>query len=407
MTPSALLRVVGSLTVALAWPALCAAQPSAAPVVEGPAPDSHFRLRSAAAGELVLSGYAEVGYTYNFARPSNGINNFRAFDFRDETISLQNVVLAADWTRGPVFGRVAIQSGLTGDAYYTLSEPSFRGASGAPPVTPAVFEHVQEATFGIKAGKAWTFDAGLFLSPIGPESMAVKDSWNWSRSNLFFGLPFYHSGVRVAYAPSSSLSLRLSAYNGWNDAVDINQEKSVSLKATAVLSKRVTLDAQYFGGVERPPGAPEGRPWRHLLDVYTTVHATDALEFTLNADGGFEDNHFGLSLWSAAAVFARARFTKWLYAAARADEFSEHDARDAASTAAPIAFPVSHIGSAVFTLDVRPAEALSVRLEYRHDAASQPAFFSGHVAGDGSAEHPYLANARTQDSLTLGATAWF
>ncbi len=43
--------------------------------------------------------------------------------------------------------------------------------------------------------------AGLFLSPIGPEGIAVRDNRNWSRSTLFFALPYYHTGARASLQP--------------------------------------------------------------------------------------------------------------------------------------------------------------------------------------------------------------
>jgi hypothetical protein len=59
--------------------------------------------------------------------------------------------------------------------------------------------------------------------------MAVRDNWNWSRSNLFFGLPFYHTGVRATYA-LTELGITAGGYNGWNSVLDNNAEKSVALR---------------------------------------------------------------------------------------------------------------------------------------------------------------------------------
>jgi hypothetical protein len=68
---------------------------------------------------------------------------------------------------------------------------------------------------------------------------------------------------------------------------------------------------------------------------------------------------------------------------------------------------VEWVSSGTATIDVRPAEQLSIRAEYRHDVADTPLYFGRNVQGDGSAAAPYIANARTQDTLLLGATAWF
>ena len=119
--------------------------------------------------------------------------------------------------------------------------------------------------------------------------MAVKDNWNWSRSNLFFGLPFYHAGLKATYELSKAWTAELMICNGWNNIVDNNSQKSVEASATYKPTDRLTLHFLYFGGVERPTGAPEGEPWRHLFDAWATWDATNTLSFTLNADAGFEN----------------------------------------------------------------------------------------------------------------------
>jgi hypothetical protein len=65
------------------------------------------------------------------------------------------------------------------------------------------------------------------------------------------------------------------------------------------------------------------------------------------------------------------------------------------------------VTSGTVTIDTRPHDQLSVRLEYRHDAAERPLYFGRDVQGDGGVAAPYVPNARTQDTITLGATAWF
>jgi hypothetical protein len=66
------------------------------------------------------------------------------------------------------------------------------------------------------------------------------------------------------------------------------------------------------------------------------------------------------------------------------------------------------VSSQTATIDLRPTDDhLSVRVEYRHDQAAGPTYFRGVVFGDGSSATPFLPNARSQDTLTVGATAWF
>lgn len=355
---------------------------------------------------FVLNGYAETFYQWNFNDPSNGITNFRGFDNRHNTFTLSNVALDATWDHVGLIGRVTLQVGHTPSTYY-LSETSAPGASGANATGSELWKYVQQAYAGYRfgLGRGLTVTAGLFLSPIGPEAMAVKDNWNWSRSNLFFGLPFYHTGVRASYALTDQWAVTLAGYNGWNSVVDNSDEKSLSVQVTFTRPD-VVASVLYFGGVERPQGAPEGRGWRHLFDGHVTWHATPWLSLLAQANGGFEPNEFGLSAWAAGALYARVRLVERLFLAARGDVFYEHVAENGTGRASPLFWPASWVGSGTVTLDYRPHDRASFRLEDRHDHASADMYFGGAVAGNGAAT-PFVPNRAAQDTLTLGATTWF
>lgn len=353
---------------------------------------------------FTLGGYAEALYQWNFNNPSNGITNFRGFDNRHNTFTLSNVALDATWDHKNLIGRLALQVGHTPSTYY-LSEPSAAGSSGANATDAELWKYIQQAYVGYRFGDALTVTAGLFLSPIGPESMAVRDNWNWSRSNLFFGLPFYHTGVRVSYALSDVWALTIAGYNGWNSVVDNNGAKSVSSQLTYTRPD-VAVSVLYFSGSERPGGAPEGRAWRHLLDTHVTWHATPWLSLLAHANGGFERNEFGSSAWAAGALYARFRIVEQLFFAVRGDLFYEHVAANGAGQASPIFWPAPWVSSGTATIDFRPHEHVSFRLEYRHDQAGADMYFGGDVAGDGRAS-PFVASRASQDTLTMGATTWF
>ena len=363
--------------------------------------------RPATRATLTLNGYVEAFYQWNFNQPSNGITNYRGYDNRHNSFTLANAVLDAAGTLGPVGAHVALQVGDTPDSYY-LGEPALPGTNVVPPTGANVFKFIQQANVAWTAplGRGLTFDAGIFLSPIGPESIAIKDQWNWSRSDLFFALPTYHTGARVTYPFSDRWSASLQVYNGWNSVVDDNAEKSFAGQLTYHAADGVTYQLLYFTGVERPAGAPEGRAWRHLFDTYLTLHPLRWLETLAHFDGGVEPNAFGDSGWAAGALYLRVHPRKWLYLAARGDFFYEWIARDAAGSAAPIFWGgAKWVSSATATVDVRPWDDVSFRIEYRHDQAEAPLFFAGQVLVD--AMNRFVPNARSQDTLTLGATAWF
>ncbi|GMU63722.1 MAG: hypothetical protein AMXMBFR34_54850 [Myxococcaceae bacterium] len=349
---------------------------------------------SGTAGQFTLSGYAEAFYQWNFNQPGNNLTNFRGFDNRHNTFTIANAVLDVRWDYGRVFGRVALQVGHTPSTYY-LAEPGFGGASGANATGPELWKYLQQANVGytFDVGRGLLVEAGIFLSPISPEAMAIKDNWNWSRSNLFFGLPFYHTGARASLPLSDRWTVTLAAYNGWNSVVDNNKEKSVSLQATYAVPTKLALSLLYFGGVERSGDSSEGRPWRHLLDAHVTWTVTPRVALLLHLNAGVEANALGLAAWAAGAVYGRVQLASWLWAAARLDGFVEQTP----AGGAPIFWPERFMASQTLTLDARPHERVSIRLEFRHDESGGPVFFDRA----GSMSQP------RQDSLTVGATTWF
>lgn len=351
-----------------------------------------------------LGAYVEAAYQFNFNQPGNGITHLRGFDNRHNTFTLSNAVVDASWDYANVLGRVALQVGHTPSTYY-LAEPSLAGAAGSNATSAELWKYLQQAYVGYRIERLrLTLAGGLFLSPIGPESMAIRDNWNWSRSNLFFGLPFYHTGARAALELGGRWTATVALYNGWNSVVDNNPEKSLSAQLTYSAPKWV-VQGLYFGGVERVSGAPEGRAWRHLFDAHATWHAHDRLSLLVHGNLGFERNTFGVSSWAAGAVAARVRLLTPLFFAVRGDLFYEHAASNALGRAGGLFWPVPWVSSATATLDVRPHERVSLRLEYRHDHAGGEAYFGGDVGLD--ANGAYVANRSSQDTVTVGATTWF
>ncbi len=387
------------------------ASSSAPPVAKAPPATQVERAPEKPTFELTPTGYVEAFYAYNGNRPSNGITNARGFDNRHNTFSLSNAVLGANWAAGPIGGRVLLQIGSTPSTYY-LGEPALAGSGAANASNAELWKYLQEAFVAYKApvGRGLLFQLGLIASPIGYEAFAVKDNWNWSRSNLFFGFPYYHTGLRATYAWTDEVSTTVSVFNGWNSVVDNNEEKSVQANVTYKVPDTILLQALYFGGTERPTGSPEGPYWRHHVDAVGQVDATKWLSIAAQADYGWEPNRIGTARWAAGALYARFKPVDRVFVALRGDRFHEHLATGTTGSRVSSALfygGVEWVSSATATLDVRPHEKISIRLEYRHDVAEVPLYFGRNVSGDGSAAAPFVPNARTQDTALLGATAWF
>src|SRR5262249_33730656 len=161
-----------------------AAPPTPAPAAPRPAAPAPPKTPSLA---YTVNGYVEAAYTYAFEKPSNGVINYRGFDDRHNTFSIQNAVIDASASIIGLSARVALQVGRTPDTYYA-AEPTLPGSVVSPPSSSYTWRFIQQAYAGYKTdkvAKSLALEVGIFLSPIGIETLAAKDSWSYSRSNLF------------------------------------------------------------------------------------------------------------------------------------------------------------------------------------------------------------------------------
>ncbi|MBP9088179.1 MAG: porin [Kofleriaceae bacterium] len=345
------------------------------------------------ASPLRIGGYLEGSYSWNFTQPRDGNTAQRGFDSQHNSLTMENVALDAQWTAGRVTGQLTLQAGSTPTSYYGSDAAVARG-----------IRNIQQAWAAYRFGtsQAVTISAGLFLSPIGPESMAIKDNWTWSRSNLFWALPFYHVGARAAWAASPRWTVTGAVYNGWNQAADGNRGKSVTVNA-AYTAEDVSAMVQYFGGVERPTDAPEGQPWRHLVDLYGTWAATSRLTLRSQLNAGFERGALGTQRWFAAAMYAHVAATPQWAGTARADCIRETHSGSGSPSPSRIFLPTSQVCSVTATLGYQPAVGFAVRAEVRADAAADAIF----VGDDAPAAAPSTPTRTTQQTATLGVIGWF
>ena len=159
--------------------------------------------------------------------------------------------------------------------------------------------------------------------------MCIRDSnWTYSRSNLFFNLPFYHTGVRLTQQVSEAWSATIGVVNGWNSVVDNNGEKSLYGQLYYNRPDRFQASVLYFTGVERNP-LDDSRSWRHLFDGWMTFYFGNRFAFSLHGSLGFEPQQTATALWLGGATYVRVRLLSWVLLAARGDALWERKADQA------------------------------------------------------------------------------
>jgi hypothetical protein len=347
--------------------------------------------------KFTVSGYVETFYQYNFNRPGNGISNYRGYDDRHNSLTIQNAVIDVGFRAKDILARLALQIGRTPAIMYA-DETKQDGSDGSGETTPELWRHLQRASVGWQASKVVLIEAGLFTSSVNIESVAVKENWNWSRTSLALRTPNYFAGGRATFELSKRLDVVVSVVNGWNRIVDDNDEKSGIVSAIYRYRDKLTASASYVGGVERPGGAPEGRAWRHLGDVWMEVAPSTMFQLGTDATAGGEQTRFGFHWFAGGAAYGRIHLLDPLWLALRADRLFEDPAASTRGTSRFILVPVKHVTSFTATLDLRPVRGLSIRLEGRSDIAQADLFFRGE------ADTP---NTRRQTTALLGFVAWF
>ncbi|MEB3299369.1 MAG: outer membrane beta-barrel protein [Candidatus Sericytochromatia bacterium] len=340
------------------------------------------------------SGWIEVQASTNLTSPDGLVNGYRVMDGRTG-FSVANAVLDLPWERGTLRGRLALQTGLLPASYYG-SEPMWRAGAGEGASDATLWRHLLEAWAGGHVAPRWAVEAGLFLSPLGPETVPVRGNWNWSRSNLFYALPYYHTGMRTTWQLTAGHDVVFWLTNGWNAATDGVPGLSPMLQWAWRPREGLEGSLLWAASQERPLGAPEGRPWRHLLDAHATWQLDRTWAMQGHVDVGSERGNTGLAQWQAAAVALKVTPTDRWDLSLRLDGFREEAL--AADTLLPgvIFWSVPWVRSVTATASWRAHRDWLWRLEARHDEAA-------------GALYPGVGGARSpvQDTVTLGMVQGF
>lgn len=350
---------------------------------------------------LTVGAHVDAFYSYVLTNPENGINNARIFDTRHNTFALSSAGLSLDAELEEFAAlRFAIWFGLTSEAIYA-AEPVASSAGVVGGSDADLWQHVMEAYAALKfpVGRGLDLEAGLFVSPLGLESIMTKDNWNYSSSNLNYMLPFYHAGARLRYHLTKRLALTLGVYNGWTGVVDANDGKSIAL-STAGTFGRLAWGTTFWWGNERPSGAPEGKRWLHHFDAWGKVRFLDWLWIGAQVDAGFEPNVIAVNWWAAWALYVRASIGRSpIFVTLRADWFRDSPGTgDDGRVASPLFHSVEWVSSVTTTIEVAPVSGVSLKLEHRHDEAGGPLYFGADVGAP---------TEKRQDVLTAALVAWF
>ncbi|MDZ7897912.1 MAG: porin [Arcicella sp.] len=280
-------------------------------------------------GKFTFSGYVDSYYMANFNNPRNMSNTgasktARAFDQRTGfSLGLVQTKIGyatskSDVVVDLVFGPNA-DLGNYGNAVSVLGNGS-AGTSLA----------IKQAYFNWKATDKLTFTAGQFGTHIGYEVIDAPVNYHYSLSNLFNNGPFYHVGVKAAYAVSDKFALMGGIVNGVDQLYSNNDKPGLIAQ---VFVQPVSGWNVYVNGItanrnaKDPATGTTSAGTYNLLDLTTTYQITEKFLLGLNAATGIQNYATGDGKsWGGFAVYPKYDFSSTFSLGARYESFSNTNA---------------------------------------------------------------------------------
>ncbi|MEK7773482.1 MAG: outer membrane beta-barrel protein, partial [Deltaproteobacteria bacterium] len=308
-------------------------------------------------------GFVSTGYNYNFNEPHSRAINYRPFNNRSDSFTVETAELA--------FHQDASSAGTTGymlDVYFGTTTPTAIASTGTNAADDIDIKQAY-VSYVAGIGNGLKLDFGKFITEMGGEVIEGYSDWNYnySRSLLFYyTIPYTHTGARGTYVLNDQITLIGQIINGWDNATDNNGGKAICAHVMITPAKDTMVNVKYMAG---PEGA--GNDMRQLLNLNASVTVLDKLVVKADYVYGYEENVSGIgdAQWTGLAGVVRYPLNDKLALNARAEVFSDTNG--------------SRTGRVqrMKEITVTPEYALSanalVRVEFRHDKSNEQVFDRG------------------------------
>ncbi|HYJ09290.1 MAG TPA: porin [Polyangiaceae bacterium] len=377
-----------------------------------------------------IDAYASVNF--NSPKPQYGKNKLHAHD-ANNGFSLSWVGINASYPADPVGGTMSLRFGPTAQQLGRGASYGYPGDDCSGSVVPADcdssfgMENVKQAFASWKPGGSDSIvqlDLGKFDTPFGVEVAESHLNLNYTRSLLYWlAQPSFHTGLRANFAVADAFDFRLLAVNGWNNTIDNNVGKTFGAQgtfhlrnadggdvltaslgymigpehedtahiecaegeafsatsATGCVSAATSNSAERSGVVDRASSNTEGL--RHLIDLVVVADPIERLRLVLNADFGIDNvrneqdpsKFDSVSYWGV-LLGGRVSVVDQFGIALRGEYLSD-----------PKGYLSGYYGrrekmkliSGTLTLELLPADFLTIRLDNRIDWADKRIFDTG------------------------------
>jgi hypothetical protein len=249
-----------------------------------------YAQSESAKSPVIISGYIETYYIYDFGKPNNNTRPNFVYSFnRHNEINLNLAFIKAAYQKDNVRANLALATGTYMNANLAAE--------------PGVLRNIFES----KNKNVWV-DAGIFAAHIGFESAIGKDCWNLSRSILADNSPYYESGAKISYT-SDDAKWFVSGLilNGWQriQRVAGNQTPAFGHQLTYKPNAKVTLNSSSFIGNDKPDVVSK---MRYFHNFYGQFQLTENVGLVAGFDFGMEQKSHGsdeYNTWYSSAAIVR------------------------------------------------------------------------------------------------------
>lgn len=236
---------------------------------------------------LLISGYLETYYSYDFAEPDNHIRQPFLYSYnRSNEVNLNLGLIKLAYATENARANIGLMAG-------TYSNDNLAAEQG-------VFKNIYEANAGVKISKdknLW-IDAGIMPSHIGFESAIGKDCWNLTRSILAENSPYYETGAKISYtSDSGQWFVSGLVLNGWQRIYrpDGNNTPAFGHQLTYKPNSKITLNSSSFIGNDKPDDAKQ---MRYFHNFYGQFQLNESFGLTVGFDIGAEQKAKGSSSYN-------------------------------------------------------------------------------------------------------------
>jgi hypothetical protein len=328
---------------------------------------------------IVLSGYVDAGYTYNFIGRDTGSTFTTRNGSENKAGGSFNLNALKVALEKPLTDANEWQAGFRADLIVG-QDAAFVGGQNAAS-SDSLFLEQAYAQFRAPVGNGIDIKVGKFVTTLGYEVIERPVNLNISYGELFQNaIPLWHVGALASYEFSDVINAKFGVVNGANvDGLATTSSYPAFLASLGLNAPGG--NASIGNNVYFAPGssndaasiAAGGAGSSIIYDLvgnWTPKFANDKLLLGFNGDiGNSSQPGYGSDTWWGAAVYAKYQFTDIFSLAGRGEYFHDADGSKLGFSGipAPAGSGSADVWAWTLTAGFDVIENLALRAEYRLD----------------------------------------